>query len=220
MTSLRHAIRSCVAIAWCVAAVAASAGSARAGIAYGNLGASGTNALGSTNTDFGPADSNELGLAQGFTSGSLWYGKTVESVSLGLFFDNSNTAPRTVSIYSDNAGVPGSALYTSGTTLVGNTGLYTFNFSGANLTDNTPYWIVPEGPMSWYFNTPASAPTGLNGYGYSYLGTKSLNTSSQWVNADFPVYSISISAVPEPAGVALGSIGVAAAACILRRRRS
>jgi hypothetical protein len=201
-----------------LAMLLASASTARADVVYGNLGPAGAGSLSSTNTDFGPTDPNERGIAQGFTVGSSSTLRTIESITLGLFVDG--TAQRTVSIYSDNAGVPGTSLFTSSAVTVGTNDKYTFPFSGATLSTNTSYWIVPEGPSSWYFNTgPASAPTGQNASGYSYLGTKQLNTSSQWVNADFPFYSTSIVAVPEPHAMVLAAIGGVVAAFAARRRR-
>lgn len=212
-----HAVRMIIALGAVV--LAADPTLLRADVVYGNLGPAGAGALSSTNTDFGVGDPNEQGIAQGFTVGASSSLRTIESVTLGLFVDP--TAARTVSIYSDNAGVPGSALFTSSPVTVGNTGKYTFTFSGATLSNNTSYWIVPEGPSSWYFNTgPASAPTEQNSSGYSYLGTKVLNTSSQWVDADFAVYSTSIVAVPEPHAIVLAGIGGVMAAIVARRRLS
>lgn len=209
-----NAVRSGVVV---LAVLLASTSAARADVVYGNLGPAGAGNLGSTNTDFGPTDPNERGIAQGFTVGSSSTLRTIESITLGLFVDGS--AQRTVSIYSDNAGVPGTSLFTSSPVTVGTNDKYTFPFSGATLSTNTSYWIVPEGPSSWYFNTPPSAPTAQNASGYSYLGTKVLNTSSQWLDSDFPVYSTSIVAVPEPHAIVLAGIGGVVAAWATRRRR-
>lgn len=189
-------------------------------VVYGNLGASGDGAIGSTNTDFGPADSNERGIAQGFTSGSSSQYLKISSITLGLFASSSGTVDRTVSIYSNSSGVPGTSLYTSSATAVGDTGKYTFTFSNANLQANTAYWIVPQGPASWYFNTPATNPGEQNGSGYAFLGTKYLNTSSQWVNPDFTVYSVSVVAVPEPGTTSLLVVAGLAAAALASRRRA
>lgn len=211
-----------------VAAVLASAlavGSvAHAEVVFGNLGAAGTGAIGSTNTDYGPSDTQELKLAQGFTVGNGATLLQIESVTLGLFFDNVATAARTVSIYSNVLNVtnePGTALFTSAPTTVGANAKYTFNFTGATLTPGTSYWIVPEGPASWYFNTsPLSAPSEQNSSGFIYLGTKTLEaTGTTWQAPDFPYYSTSVVAVPEPPAIALSGIGLASALWAMRRRR-
>lgn len=193
---------------------------ARATVVFGNLGAAGTDAISGTNTDFGPADTNEVSLAQGFTTGSSSQYLTVTSISLGLFATSSGTVNRTVSIFSDSSGVPGSAVFTSAATSVGNTGTYTFNFSNAVLSPSTPYWVVPEGPASWYLNNSNTAPAGQNSSGYASIGTKLQDTSSQWVNATFPGYTVSVVAVPEPTTVGLlAAAGLTGASALFRRRR-
>lgn len=192
---------------------------ARATVVFGNLGAAGTNSPSGTNTDFGPGDSNEIALAQGFTTGSSSQYLTVTSITLGLFATSSGTLNRTVSIFSDASGSPGSAVFTSAVVPVGNTGTYTFNFSNATLNPSTSYWVVPEGPASWYLNNGNSAPTGLNSSGYVSTGAKLQNPSSQWVSADFPGYSVSVVAVPEPGTVGLLVVaGLAGGFALIRRR--
>ncbi|MFM8413941.1 MAG: choice-of-anchor R domain-containing protein [Planctomycetota bacterium] len=193
---------------------------ARATVVFGNLGAAGTDAISGTNTDFGPGDANERSLAQGFTTGSSSQYLTVTSISMGLFASSTGTENRTVSIFSDSSGVPGSAVFTSAVTPVGNTGTYTFNFSNAVLSPSTSYWVVPQGPASWYLNNSNTAPAGLNSSGYVSIGTKLQNTSSQWVNATFPGYTVSVVAVPEPTSVGLlAAAGLAGGFALVRRRR-
>lgn len=195
--------------------------SAHADVVFGNLGTSGTGALGGTNTDFGPVDTGELALAQGFNTGTSSL-RDIQSVTLGLFVTNSGTSEnRTVSIYTDSAGSPGSILYTSQAVPVGNTGTYTFPFSNASLSASTPYWIVPSGPASWYLNTPDSTPAGLNSSGYSYTGTKRELPSGGWTtpSPNLTSYSVSVAAVPEPSAIALSGIGIASALYAMRRRR-
>ena len=112
------------------------------------------------------------------------------------------------------------SLFTSAATTVGANAKYTFNFSGVTLTPNTSYWIVPEGPASWYFNTPATAPVQQNSSGYTYLGSKKLDFADQiWLDADFPYYATSVVAVPEPPAIVLSGIGLASAMYAFRRRR-
>lgn len=192
-----------------------------ADVVFGNLGTSGTGALGGTNTDYGPIDTGELSLAQGFNTGSSSL-LDIQSVTLGLFVSNSGTSEnRSVSIYTDSSGTPGSILATSQAVAVGNTGKYTFPFSGATLSASTPYWIVPSGPASWYLNTPDSAPSGLNSSGYSYTGTLRNAPSVGWTTPSPALnsYSVSVVAVPEPSAMALSGIGIASAVYFLRRRR-
>ena len=215
---MNHLTRSLFVIS--IAAVVACGTAAHAGVVFGNLDSSGAGALGGTNTDYGPLDTQELALAQGFTTGSNSTELQIQSVTLGLFFDNFATASRTVSIYSDNGGEPGTSLFTSAATTVGANAKYTFTFSGANLSAGTSYWIVPEGPASWYFNTPATAPVQQNSSGYTYLGTKKLDFADViWLDADFPFYATSVVAVPEPPAIVLSGIGLATSMYLMRRRR-
>ncbi|MGI9177548.1 MAG: choice-of-anchor R domain-containing protein, partial [Pirellulales bacterium] len=179
--------------------------SANADVVFGNLGASGTGALGGTNTDFGPVDTGELALAQGFNTGTSSL-LNIQSVTLGLFATNSGTNEnRTVSIYSDSSGSPGSILFTSQVVGIGNSGTYTFPFSSATLSASTPYWIVPSGPASWYLNTPDSAPAGQNSSGYSYTSTLRNAPSVGWTtpSPNLNSYSVSVVAVPEPPAIVM-----------------
>jgi hypothetical protein len=197
---------------------------ANADVVYGNLGATGTGGLSSTLTDFGPGAATTLALAQGFTTGAESTNLEVQSVTIGAFATSSGNLPRTVSIYSNSSNAPGSVLFTSSPTNVGNNGKYTFSFSGASLSGGTSYWVVPDfsSDWSWILNAEETQPDGLNTSGYSYLGTKRQATSNPgtWVNSFLP-YSLSVTAVPEPSTYAM----VAAAAGLLgvakwRRRRS
>jgi hypothetical protein len=201
----------------------ASHAAAQTDVVFGNLGISGTGSLSATNTDFGGGALTDpvASLAQGFTTGTSSQYLTVQSVTLGLFSDDLPST-RTVSIFSNNAGVPGTAIYTSNAEAVTTTGKYTFTFSSTVLSPNTSYWIVPQGPASWYLNSPFSLPQAFNSSGWSHLGTKQAATASpsSWVDADLPNYSVSITAVPEPSTFALTGIAIAAAGLMRWRRRN
>lgn len=193
----------CLALS--VASIAESA------VVYGNLGVSGTGAITNTNTDMGPG--LNFFIAQGFTAASP--NLDVTSITLGLFGDGS--IPTTVGIYADNFGQPAaSALYTSAVTTVGAKDLYNFSFTGAQLTNGSSYWVIPQSDVSWY--TAGSAPSAQNSSGYNFTQTLE-NPGTGWVSAGSNRYSLSVQAVPEPTTYALGAIGIAAAGLARWRRR-
>jgi hypothetical protein len=219
MMSLLHTLAvAAISLALTVASVA------EAGVVFGNLGASGTDALGGTNTDYGPLDTAELEIAQSFYTGQS-ADLTVQSITLGLFTASSGSNPITVSIREPSVSgtTPGNVIATSGTVQVGNTGLYTFPFSNVSLVADGEYWIVPSGPASWY-TVPGSLftfPGEQNSSGYSSLNSVMvLNASnSQWEASQINSYAVSINAVPEPPAVVLSGIGLASVFYAMRRRR-
>jgi hypothetical protein len=208
-----------------LSAVIATAALVTASVAYaapptdvvlGNLGVSGTDSVGNFNADIGSGSVPFLLAAQGFTAASP--NLTVQSVGLWLFGDGS--VPASVGIYSNSSGLPGTLLYTSSTVNIGAKSLYQFSFSGANLSNGTSYWIVPQTSteISWY--VASAAPTAQNGSGYTFLGARQ-NIGSGWTAAGATdTFSTSISAVPEPSTYALAGIGVAAAGLMRWRRRN
>jgi hypothetical protein len=215
--AMTNLARSLVAAA--LTTVLAFGSIAQADVVFGNLGASGSGGLGGTNTDYGPIDTGELLLAQGFAVGASSTALSVQSVSVGLFATPATTL--TVSIYSDNAGVPGSALYTSSGLSVSTNTVYTFPFSGVNLSPSTNYWIVPEGPASWYLNADDTSPTGQNSSGFTFTSTKRNRPSVGWTtpSPNLSSYAVSVQAVPEPPAIVLSGIGLASAMYVMRRRR-
>jgi hypothetical protein len=138
---------------------------------------------------------------------------------VGLFATPATTL--TVSIYSDNAGVPGSPLYTSSSLSVSTNTVYTFPFSGVNLSPSTNYWIVPEGPASWYLNADDTSPTEQNSSGYTFTSSKRNRPSVGWTtpSPNLSSYAVSVQAVPEPPAIVLSGIGLASALYGMRRRR-
>jgi hypothetical protein len=188
---------------------------AESAVVYGNLGVSGTGAITNTNTDVGAGVNNFI--AQGFTASSP--DLDVTSITLGLFGASEGSVPATIGIYADNFGQPAvSALYTSAVTNVGTTGLYNFSFTGAQLTNGSSYWVIPQTAVSWY--TAAPVPAGLNSSGYVFTQTvESSSLAGPWAAAGSNRYSLSVQAVPEPTTYALGAIGIAAAGFARWRRR-
>ena len=196
-------------------------------IVFGNLGANGSGALSDSGSDFGPSASTLKILAQGFTTGTDPDFLTIQSVSIGAFYDNFATASRTLSIYSNTGGNPGTVVATSGATTVGAKGLYTFSFSSLNLSASTSYWVVPQfsDDWFWYVNAAEEQPVGLNSSGYSYLGTKRSNNdiTGSWSNTIQP-YSLTITAgssapIPEPGTWAAAALLVGGAAFARWRKR-
>lgn len=196
---------------------------AKADVAFGNLGNSGTGSLNATTTDIiqsATSAGQVSGLAQGFKTGTSSDFLTLESVVLGLF---SEVGSRTVSLYSSVSGVPGTLLATSSPVSVTAQNSYTFNFPSVSLTADTPYWVVPDADVSWYFALLGAfdTPSGKNGSGYTYVGTaqKTFESGNAWVGGAAPGYSISVNAVPEPATYAMAAVGFAAAGLVRLRRR-
>jgi len=223
-------LSACLAVALVWVSVGANAS---AGIVFGNLGPTGATALSNTNTDLGTQSNVAVNwIAQGFNTGSSSQ-LYLNSVELGMYGIGTGSIPLTVSIFSSVSNAPGSLLYTSATTNVGNVGKYSFSFSGVQLQPNTGYFVVPN-DGAWYLNTGATgAPIAQNSSGYTALETfvsyaQGSTPSGPWATAasasESSRYSLSVlssSAVPEidPSGVASTLAVVAGAFSLLERRR-
>jgi len=190
--------------------------SAQAGVVLSNMGAAGTtNTSTNTNTDVLATDL----LAAGFTTGST--DQVLDWVALWTF-NNDTAFNRTVSIFSDASGSPGTSFGTSTATNVpGTKGRYQFNFSGVTLAANTKYWVLPQVGLSWYLEKDLVAPTAQNGSGFISNGVKaSPNGGTSWNSSVFN-YTLAIStsdvpaAVPEPA---LTSLLCLSGIALIRRR--
>ena len=183
----------------------------RAEVVFGNLGSNGTGGLSSS---FVEPEPNSL-YAVGFNTGNATL-LTVTKISVGLFWNNSFTAPASIDLYSDQNGSPHSIIAASGIVNVGGKAVYAFSFSHVQLAPNTSYWIVPDPGLDWYTSAAGTAPTAQNGSGYIGLGTKRGSGSSWSTNSET---TLSVSMVPEP-----GTTGLIVAAAItvalgsLRRR--
>ena len=212
MRMLKEVIARAVIVVTLAAVVSPTVSVAQ--VVYGNLGSSGTGALSGTNTDVDLSN----WPAQGFSTGSS-SALSLQSITMGLFYDNSNTLPFTVRLYPDASGQPaGTSLATSSQTTVGTNALYTFPFTGLTLSPNTTYWAIPAVGLSWYRNQSETAPAAQNGSGYSYVGTLITANGGSGYSPVNGGYSISVNAVPEPASVGLMALGAAGLGITALRR--
>ncbi|MFM8494485.1 MAG: choice-of-anchor R domain-containing protein [Planctomycetia bacterium] len=202
--------------------VLSSAFTAQAGIlVYTNV-PNGPDDLADTGSDFGPSASTLKILAQGFTTGSNPSLLTLQSVQMGAFFNETSSAARTVSIYTNSGGNPGSLVATSSPVSVQGKGLYTFAFDPIDLAASTSYFVVPQFNVDWfwYITESEEQPVGVNGSGYVYLSTRRSNgtLAGTWSNTS-QAYAVSVVAVPEPAPLLLVAAGAAGLVGLRQRRK-
>jgi hypothetical protein len=165
-------------------------------------------------------------LANKFTTNNSSPTFTLDSITIQMIAATNSSGNFHVAIYSDASGIPGSQV---GSLLTGNTspasaGQYTWTASGITLNANSSYWMVQEvtsgaGIYSPQYETvtPVVVSTWTLTGNYIY----SANSGTSWVNPlhDGPsLYSISATAVPEPAYAAL-LLAVPAMAQAIRRHR-
>jgi hypothetical protein len=185
--------------------------SAQAGVVYSNMGADGLTDTSSVFNDNADVTSGNL-IASGFTTGSG--ARRLGQVSLVIQALGS-PGNKTVSIFSDNGGSPGSSLFTSNSVFVNGKGVYSFGFADTTvLAANTSYWVLPDTNLTWAINDDSDVPTAINGSGYTFLAAKSsINGGSTWSNTD-GAFTLSLN-VPEPALTSLLCFGGIA---LIRRR--
>jgi hypothetical protein len=193
-----------------------SSASVQAAVVLSNMGSSGLEDTSSTvNTNI----TNEALLASGFKTGSV--AQQLDWVS--IVAENITPGTKSVQIFSNNAGNPGSSIASSTGIAVGSKGVYQFNFSGVTLVANTTYWVLPQSGMKWYVPTGNAVPTAQNSSGFTYEGTR-FTEEGDWLASGFN-YSIAVSTtsdeppppgpVPEPA---LTSLLCLSGIALIRRR--
>jgi hypothetical protein len=196
---------------------------AQAEVVFGNLGASATAALSTTNTDI----TSTYRIAVPFTTGSDSSFLKLQSITLGLFYDNFLTSSFGLSIYEDNSGVPSATVAaTAPAQNIGIVGLYTFNFSSFQMASNKTYWIQPAVDLSWYTPNSGLTPVAYSSSGYTWpgTGTASIDSGSTWDTDELFVnngrYAFSVQAVPEPSTFVLmaTALGLGCVAATRRRR--
>lgn len=167
-------------------------------------------------------------IASNFSTGSFTGTADVWLVQLYLnSFGSYNLANLSVRIFTDNVGVPGSAVGSLGGTGIMSTG-GVFNFtntaSPVPLQPNTNYWVVIKNTVAgtgsnnvnWAYDYPSSPLPGLNGQ----IGTTQLvsTNGTSWNTFSNTASLMRISNVPEPSTYALGMIGALTMGYVARRR--
>lgn len=206
-------------------------GSAKAGVVYGNLGASGTDPISSVGT---------VNLATSFRAIGfipLAPDLSLSSATLGINVDALGSADVRVDLYSavvSGTNInPGTSLASVTQTLGPNINqAITFDFSGVPLTSGSNYFVVAQkiggvGTAVWRQPNPTAAPVAQNGSGWNNLGIitsqNSTDGGTTWTYAGpGNARAISLSAVPEPSTWILAGFGVGAVATfreVQRRRR-
>jgi formylglycine-generating enzyme required for sulfatase activity len=203
-----------------------------ADVVFGNLGASGNNALGGLSTSAIDAGPDGTRIAVSFVTGSdgPW---PLGSLRLGIGSPTNDPVPFAF-ITGDDGGVPSMSTVAAFYYIPGEgnsvttTGLYDFTLaSAAELQASTNYWLFvgDDSPnassFGWYGNAAAVSPTAQNDSGWSFGATKiSFDGGSTWggYSAGNSV-AFSIAAVPEPSTYALTLAGIACAGWHVARRQ-
>jgi len=220
-----------------LALLLAASASAQSTVIYGNLGNAGTGALSATNTDIG-SDYSMIGMS--FNTPADQANPLIDSITLGLFFDNLLTSQVSIQIQKTNFAPTGfneneteigivpepTSSYTSNSTVVGSGGKYLFTFPTPVVLENSSsYTVLVSSGVSWYAAASFANPIGRNLSGLTRSNTFGFNVlDNEWQTMSFP-YSISIKGLPAPIpepstyGLILGGLALAGAA-IRRRKQS
>jgi len=215
-------------IAAVVISAVAAVGSANAAIVFGNLGASGSDAIRNSG---GHSLSTGIWRAIGFTTDAI--NLVLNSATIGLETTTAGSADIRLDLYSNNSGAPGSSLFDTSLTLAGNTAVAPVTFSlNQTLTAGTTYFIVAQqtgGSATVFWRAPVApgaSPTALNGSGWSNLrastAQSSLNSGGSWAatgSGAAAAISLDASPIPEPGTWAAMAILAGGAAFAGWRRR-
>ena len=211
---------------------ALAVGSANAAIVFGNLGATGSNAIQpGTGLTLTPATWRAIGFKPGGTD------LVLNTATIGLSTTTSGTAIFQLDLYDDNAGIPGMSLFSTQQTLLANTTAQPFTFTlNQTLTAGQTYWLVGQrvggsgnnSTLSWRGPGPTGsvAPTGQNASGWASLGNTtgitSQNDGATWGSTGTgasSAISLTASPIPEPGTWAAMAIFAGGAAYAGWRRR-
>jgi hypothetical protein len=203
-----------------------AAGSASASlVVYGNLGSSGTAAIQATGgIGLTSADWRAIGFTVGGTNTFL------QTATIGLNVNAAGPADVRLDLYSNNAGVPGTSLFSTTQTLSANTLNLPISFNlNQSLTSGSTYWIVAQktggaGGLTWRPAQGTPAPTTQNASGWANLGNAtgltSTNSGTTWGSTGTgSSNSISLVAVvPEPSAIAILAAAAGMGAMVRLRR--
>lgn len=200
------------------------------GVVFGNLGATGTNAL---DTGFatliGHDGSQEIRMAISFQTGPDGPWTLSDLLRLGVGNPTGTLAPFAV-IAADDAGTPSSpvARYEGSAASVSTAGLYDFTkVYGGELTASTVYWLLvgdagESSSFSWYANGAGSEASDANHSKWILADSRlSLDRGLTWQPyAAGRTAAFSIAVVPEPSTVAAALGGLACGGFSMWRRRT
>lgn len=171
------------------AALAAPVATPLPGVVFGNLGATGTNALDTGSwTTIGRDGSDEVRMAISFKTGPDGPWQLSNALRLGVGSPTGGAVPFAL-IVADDAGTPANtvATYDGAAASVATAGLYDFTkVSGGELTASTVYWLLvsdagESSSFNWYANGARVEPDDSTHDDWILCGTKlSLDRGQTW----------------------------------------